>query len=69
MPPIATVSGHVVRCLLLLTDTKRSLTKAVFGVADRSDLRMTQILKHAEMVRIDSIAAAIDMVHAGKVDA
>jgi polar amino acid transport system substrate-binding protein len=36
---------------------------------DASDLRLTQILKHAELVRIDSIAAAIDMVHTGKVDA
>jgi polar amino acid transport system substrate-binding protein len=36
---------------------------------DASDLRLTQLLKHAELVRIDSIAAAIDMVHAGKIDA
>ena len=36
---------------------------------DASDLRLTQILKHAELVRIDSIAAAIDMVRAGKIDA
>jgi hypothetical protein len=36
---------------------------------DASDLRLTQILKHAELVRIDSIAAVIDMVRAGKIDA
>jgi polar amino acid transport system substrate-binding protein len=36
---------------------------------DASDLRLTQILKHAELVRIDTIADAIDMVHAGKIDA
>ena len=36
---------------------------------DASDLRLTQILKHAELVRMDSIAAAIDMVRAGKIDA
>jgi len=36
---------------------------------DASDLRLTQILKHAELVRIDGIAAAIEMVHGGKVDA
>jgi len=36
---------------------------------DASDLRLTQTLKHAELVRIDSIAAAIDMVRDGKIDA
>jgi polar amino acid transport system substrate-binding protein len=36
---------------------------------DASDLRLTQMLKHAELVRLDSISAAIDMVHAAKVDA
>src|SRR5262249_51360845 len=36
---------------------------------DASDLRLTQMLKHAELVRLDSIAAAIEMVHGGKVDA
>ena len=36
---------------------------------DASDLRLTKMLKHAELVRIDSIAAAIDMVRAGKIDA
>lgn len=36
---------------------------------DASDLRLTQILKHAELVRLDSMAAAIEMVHGGKVDA
>jgi polar amino acid transport system substrate-binding protein len=36
---------------------------------DASDLRLTKMLKHAELVRMDSIAAAIDMVRAAKVDA
>ena len=36
---------------------------------DASDLRLTQILKQAELVRMDSISAAIEMVHGGKVDA
>lgn len=36
---------------------------------DASDLRLTQLLKRAELVRIDTIAAAIDMVRAGTVDA
>jgi polar amino acid transport system substrate-binding protein len=35
---------------------------------DASDLRLTQILKHAELLRLDSIAAAIEMVQGGKVD-
>lgn len=36
---------------------------------DGSDLRLTQMLKHAELVRADSVAAIIDMVRAGQVDA
>jgi polar amino acid transport system substrate-binding protein len=36
---------------------------------DGSDLRLTQTLKHAELVRADSVAAIIDMVRAGQVDA
>jgi len=36
---------------------------------DGSDLRLTKMLKHAELVRADSIAAIIDMVRAGQVDA
>ena len=36
---------------------------------DASDLRLTKLLKHAELVRVDSISAAIEMVHANKIDA
>ena len=36
---------------------------------DGSDLRLTKVLKHAELVRADSTAAIIDMVRAGQVDA
>jgi polar amino acid transport system substrate-binding protein len=36
---------------------------------DGSDLRLTQMLKHAELVRTDSVAAILDMVRAGQVDA
>jgi polar amino acid transport system substrate-binding protein len=36
---------------------------------DGSDLRLSQMLKHAELVRADSVAAIIDMVRAGQVDA
>ena len=44
-------------------------TRIAVPRGDASDLRLTQILKNAELVRIDSIAAAIDMVGAGKIDA
>ena len=36
---------------------------------DGSDLRLTKMLKHAELVRADSVGAIIDMVRAGQVDA
>jgi polar amino acid transport system substrate-binding protein len=36
---------------------------------DASDLRLTRLLKQAELVRTDSIAAAIDLVRAGNADA
>ena len=36
---------------------------------DGSDLRLTKVLKHAELVRADSTAAIIDMVRADQVDA
>lgn len=41
------------------------------GVArgDTSDLQLTRILKHAELVRTDSIAAALELLRAGSVDA
>ena len=44
-------------------------TRIAVPRGDASDLRLTKMLKHAELVRIDSIAAAIDMVRAGKIDA
>jgi polar amino acid transport system substrate-binding protein len=52
-----------------LSDMDQPGTRIAVPRGDASDLRLTQILKHAELVRIDSIAAAIDMVHAGKIDA
>lgn len=36
---------------------------------DGSDLRLTKVLKHAELARADSIAAIVDVVRAGQVDA
>ena len=44
-------------------------TRIAVPRGDASDLRLTQILKHAELMRLDSIGAAIEMVHAGTVDA
>ena len=44
-------------------------TRIAVPRGDASDLRLTQILKHAELMRLDSIGAAIDMVRAGTVDA
>ena len=53
----------------IVADIDQPGTRIAVPRGDASDLRLTQILKHAELVRIDSIAAAIDMVHAGKIDA
>ncbi len=44
-------------------------TRIAVPRGDASDLRLTKILKHAELVRIDSIGAGIEMVRTGKVDA
>ena len=43
-------------------------TRIAVPRGDASDLCLTAILKHAELVRVDSIAAAIDLVQAGKID-
>ena len=52
-----------------VADMDQPGTRIAVPRGDASDLRLTQILKHAELVRVDSIAAAIDMVHAGNIDA
>ena len=52
----------------VVADMDQPGTRIAVPRGDASDLRLTQILKHAELVRIDSVAAAIDMVHAGKID-
>lgn len=44
-------------------------TRIAVPRGDASDFRLTQILKHAELVRMDSIGDAIEMVRTGKVDA
>jgi len=36
---------------------------------DGSDLRLTKMLKNAELVRMDGVAAILEMVRAGQVDA
>jgi polar amino acid transport system substrate-binding protein len=53
----------------LVADMDQPGTRIAVPRGDASDLRLTRILKHAELVRLDSIAAAIEMVHGGKVDA
>jgi len=53
----------------VVADMDQPGTRIAVPRGDASDLRLTQMLKHAELVRFDSIAAAIDMVHAGKIDA
>jgi polar amino acid transport system substrate-binding protein len=53
----------------VVADLDQAGTRIAVPRGDASDLRLTQILKHAELVRLDSIAAAIEMVHSGKVDA
>ena len=53
----------------VVAELDRPGTRIAVPRGDASDLRLTKILKHAELVRIDSIAAAIEMVHAGKIDA
>jgi polar amino acid transport system substrate-binding protein len=53
----------------VIADMDQPGTRIAVPRGDASDLRLTEILKHAELVRLDSIAAAIDMVHAGKIDA
>jgi polar amino acid transport system substrate-binding protein len=52
----------------VVADMDQPGTRIAVPRGDASDLRLTAILKHAELVRVDSIAAAIDMVHTGKVD-
>jgi ABC-type amino acid transport substrate-binding protein len=43
-------------------------TRIAVPRGDASDPRLTAILKYAELVRVDSIATAIDLVQAGKID-
>jgi ABC-type amino acid transport substrate-binding protein len=52
-----------------VAEMDQSGTRIAVPRGDASDLRLTQILKHAELVRMDSIDAAIEMVNTGKVDA
>jgi polar amino acid transport system substrate-binding protein len=53
----------------LVADMDQPGTRIAVPRGDASDLRLTQILKHAELVRVDSLAAAVEMVHGEKVDA
>src|SRR5215813_14604780 len=49
-----------------VADMDQQGTRIAVPRGDASDLRLTQILKHAELVRLESIAAAIEMVNGGK---
>ena len=53
----------------LVADVDQPGVRIAVPRGDGSDLRLTKMLKHAELVRADSIAAIIDMVRAGQVDA
>src|SRR5262245_4462224 len=53
----------------LVADMDQPGTRIAVPRGDASDLRLTQILKHAQLVRVDSLAAAVEMVHREKVDA
>ena len=52
-----------------VTEMDQPGTRIAVPRGDASDLHLTKTLKRAELVRVDSIAAAIDMVSVGKVDA
>jgi polar amino acid transport system substrate-binding protein len=52
-----------------IADVDQSAVRVAVPRGDASDLRLTRILKRAELVRTDSIAAAIDLVRTGNADA
>jgi polar amino acid transport system substrate-binding protein len=52
-----------------LADVDQPGVRIAVPRGDGSDLRLTKTLKHAELVRAESVAAIIDMVRAGQVDA
>ena len=52
-----------------VTEMDQPGTRIAVPRGDASDPHLTKTLKRAELVRVDSIAAAIDMVSVGKVDA
>ena len=52
-----------------VADADRVGVRIAVPRGDASDLRLTRILKHAELVRTDSIAAAIELVRGGNASA
>ena len=52
-----------------IADVDRSGVRVAVPRGDASDLRLTKMLKQAELVRTESIAAAVDLVRTGKADA
>ena len=53
----------------LVSGASRGPRNAAVPRGDASDLRLTRMLKHAELVRTDSIAAAIELVRGGNASA
>ena len=52
-----------------VADADRAGIRISVPRGDASDLRLTRMLKHAELIRADSIAAASDLVRTGQVNA
>ena len=52
-----------------VADVDQSGVRIAVPRGDGSDLILTKMLKHAELVRMESVAAAIEMVRSGQVDA
>ena len=52
-----------------VADADRSGIRIAVPRGDASDLRLTRMLKQAELLRTDSIAAAIDLVRSGAANA
>jgi polar amino acid transport system substrate-binding protein len=52
-----------------LADVDQSRVRIAVARGDASDLALTRVIKRAELVRLDSIAAAVELVRSGGVDA
>ena len=52
-----------------VTEMDETGVRIAVGRGDASDLLLRKILKHAELVRADTLAAAVDMLRTGRADA